>query len=377
MKIVRMHAPASRVEGDTQPLRPARRDLLAGALALARGLRRAGLLRALLHVLGMFVIVHALAYVADTYAPDSSTLFLQTDRRHVENILADAREIDALAVGSSHAGSVQMPELGYRSGYRFPRADGDLFETQILLRYLAPRLPKMKVVLVPISYFSFLEENSSAAEVEIRRAHLYASLPSWQVIPGDYKAFLVGKSHTYFPVARLIREDNWEGVFRALLGRGEPPEGFVEVAPGDCSWLTPGQLAASAENRVDKYTRLAAEMSARHPGLAEDAYAALAEMTRDLLRRGIRPIYFTPPYWDGYNDLYQARDPQAIALMRSQIERLQREFGVAYYDYAQDAQFSQRPELFKDSDHLNSCGAALFSEELSRRIQEQPAKNKP
>lgn len=322
---------------------------------------------------GLVILIHVLANLAATLAPDFNTRFLQVDRQHVANILANAERIDVLALGNSHAGSLHLGSLDARHGYRFPRADGDLFETRVLVHYLAPRLPQMQTVLIPISYFSFLTENTTSAEVAVRREHLYAALPTWQFPLSDLKPFLLGKSHRYLPVGRLIREDNWEGVFYALLGRPPELKGFVEVAEGDCSSLSPAELAASAENRVTKYMRLNREMTAQRPDLPEKTYAALADTIRELQQRGVRVVLFTPPYWQGYNERYQAADPEPIHLMYASLARLQDELGVEYYDFSADAAISANPALFKDSDHLNSCGAREFSERLAQAMRAQQA----
>lgn len=335
--------------------------------------RRGRLLSAVVFFLGLVILIHALAALAASLAPDFNTRFLQVDQQHVANILANAERIDALALGNSHAGSLHMGSLNAQHGYRFPRADGDLFETRALVRYLAPRLPQMQTVLIPISYFSFLTENTASTEVAVRREHLYAALPTWQFPLRDVKSFLLGKSHVYLPVGRLVREDNWEGVFYALLGRPPELKGFIEVAAGDCSSLSADQLAASAENRVAKYMRLNQEMQAQRPNLAADAYAALAETVRDLQQRGVRVILFTPPYWQGYNERYQSEDPETIRLMYASLARLQSELEVEYYDFAADPAISANPALFKDSDHLNSCGAQQFSQRLDQAMRAQQA----
>lgn len=336
-----------------------------------KGHQIAKVLPSLIFVLGMILVVHGLAYIADTYAPDGNTRFLQVDRQHTRAILANAGRINALVLGNSHAGSVQMKALGYENGYRFARADGDMFEVHHFIRSFAPRLTRMDVVFVPVSYFSFLEENSSSQEVDIRRVHMYASLPNWQFLPGDLEPFLVGKSHTYLPIPRLIREDNWEGVFYALFGQEPEQKGFIEVAAGDCSFLSAEEMSASVENRVAKYMRLNQEMSANHPDLAKDVYNVMADTYRYLQSRGVRLIFYTPPYYQEYTEQYMAQDPATVQLMYSSMERMQQELGVEYYDFSKDPEFAQNRELFKDSDHLNSCGAEKFSQKLNQVVNNQ------
>src|SRR5690606_13631683 len=146
------------------------------------------------------------------------------------------------------------------------------------------------------SYFSFLSDNTASDEVKIRRAHMYASLPSWKFLEGDVFNLLIGKSHAYFPVLRLVREDHWEAVFYTLSG--DPPEekGFIEVEAGDCSFLTEEQIKASVENRVAKYMRLTQAMQAQRPDLAEENYANLVAIHKLLKEEDRRLVFFTPPY---------------------------------------------------------------------------------
>lgn len=341
-----------------EALRPRSRPLQPRSLALSRPDK---LLSPLLFLLGCVILVHVLVFLSDNLAPDGNTRFLQVDRMHTSQILQSAAKIDALALGNSHTGSLDMKALGFENGYRFPRADGDLFETRYYLEQLIPRMPQVDIVLIPISYFSFLGDNRMSAEVEIRRAHMYASLPSWDALPGDFSNYLIGKSHTFFPVTRLLRPDNWEGVLYALLGSPPEEQGFIEVAAGDCTYMDAETMNASVKNRVAKYMRLTEEMSARHPDLASDTYNTVARIHQFLQSRGVRAVFFTPPYLKTYTDYYREQDPETVTLMRHSMEQLQAEYGVEYYDFSQDETFSLDITQFKDSDHLNACGASAFS----------------
>ena len=69
----------------------------------------------------------------------------------------------------------------------------------------------------------------------------------------------------------------------------------------------------------------------------------------------------TPPYYETYNDIYLKEDPGAIQQMKYNMVRLQDELSIEYYDFSTDEEFVSRYDLYKDSDHLNVCGARLFT----------------
>jgi len=346
-------------------------ERLKAALPAAVGRFPPRLLSLLVFSAGLFLLVHALAYLATTLAPDGNTRFLQADLAHLRRLEQGAARIEALALGNSHTGALDMAALGFEHGYRFARADGDLFETRYYLEQLLPRLPRAGVVFVPLSYFSFESDNALSVEVELRRAHLYASVGSWRFLEGDFLNLLRGKSQVYFPVLSLVREDNWEGVFYALLGQPAEQKGFIEVEAGDCSSLTPEQMQASVENRVAKYRRLTGEMRRKNPALAEENYANVVAIQQLGLSLGRRVVFFTPPYLQAYSDHYRAQDGETLAAMRALVERLVREEDLEYYDFSQSPHFTHAPELYKDSDHLNACGmqqfSRLFRETLEKR----------
>jgi predicted chitinase len=50
--------------------------------------------------------------------------------------------------------------------------------------------------------------------------------------------------------------------------------------------------------------------------------------------------------------------------MKQSIEELQQIYHVEYYDFSQDPEITDQPELFYNSDHLGDCGKKVFSEKL-------------
>ena len=54
--------------------------------------------------------------------------------------------------------------------------------------------------------------------------------------------------------------------------------------------------------------------------------------------------------------------------MASSVRRLQSDYGVAYYDFSADPDFTRDHTLFADADHLNGCGAQQFSEKFRQAL---------
>jgi len=328
------------------------------------------LLKTVIFLLGRVILSHGLAAIADRLSPNHNTMALWNDQKHMREMLSRSSEIEALAIGNSHMGCLQFERLGYR-GHRFARSAGDLFEIRYHLEQLIPRMKAVQTVFFSISYGSFHEDNAASDEVNIRRADVYTSLPSWQFIDGDFGNFVRGKTRLLIPFTSLLRKDNWQGVFYALLGKTGKTEQFVEIAQDDCSYMETEEWIDHAKtNRVAKLVRLQKQMLASRPDLVNNTYNTLVSTIRFLRQRGIRTVFFTPPYPKMYTDCFRSCLPETLATMKSRMRRLQQTENIEYYDLSQDDEFVTERRLFKDSDHLNGCGARIFSMRFKRLIAE-------
>ncbi len=106
--------------------------------------------------------------------------------------------------------------MGY-DGYQLSRAWGDLFEIKYYLKYFVPRLLNLETVYIPISYFTFSWDNASVKQLNIRRTQMYTVIPAWHMDPSDLKNFIIGRGIRVFPIQSILRKDNWQGVFNALI----------------------------------------------------------------------------------------------------------------------------------------------------------------
>ena len=317
-------------------------------------------------IVGM-LILHGLAYVARTVAPDGTSYFLRIDQQQFEDVLDHRDEVEALVVGSSHGDDIDVSTLPQQA-YQLSRAWGDFFEADYYLKYLVPRLSALHTVYLPVSYFSFYWDNAAAEKLSVRRAQMYSVVPNWWFIEGDMAQFVRGRGAQIFPVQSILREDNWQGVFYALTNGDdelEPPVGFEDI----CDYPPPDELAEIAESRALEAINIGQEIRANYSDIRTDAYRAAAEITRYLQARDIRVVFFTPPYYAEFTAEYLRNDPDALELLQTNMLRLQEEFGVEYYDFSADQAYIEDHQLFMDSDHLNSCGRRLFTKQLDERMK--------
>jgi hypothetical protein len=317
------------------------------------------------------LLLHALAYVVRTKAPDGTAFLLQIEQRQV-GLLNDNLDVaQAVVVGNSHGDDIDSSYIGYR-GYQLSRAWGDLFETKSYLTYFVPRMPQLKVVFIPISYFSFSWDNGAAEKLGMRRQQFYHTQPSWQFIAGDFENFVRAKTESLFPVKTILREDNWKSIFYAFLQESDPgSENDAGVIARECDYLEADELGNVGRLRALEQIELAAEIADNHPDIHQETYTTLVELIAYLHDRDVRIIFFTPPYSREYARTYQTEAPEQIALMYRNMVALQRDFAVEYYDFAHEEQFVSDHRLFADSDHLNVCGKRLFTQMFSGIISNQ------
>ena len=325
-------------------------------------------LKVVIFLLGILFLVQVLAYFTENFVPDNNAGILLGDRQSLENLLEQAPQVEALAIGNSHSQVIDFEALSY-NGYKLPRSGRDFFEIRYYLEGLIPKLPKVNTVLIPVSYFSFLRDNAVVEEVRIRRIHTYIVVPSWRYIDNDFENFAIGKSHPLFPLTSVARDDSWQGVFNIRFFNNSNSLESVDIT-GETEHPCQGRelqyLNAHARLRADQHIKYATQMKANHPDLEQDTYKTLTKIIEYLQARDIRVIFFTPPYFEAYTSAYQASDPEAIIMMQKNMQRLQQKYGVEYYNFATDKAFVSDPNNFTDSDHLSSCMAKQFSAELKR-----------
>lgn len=333
------------------------------------------IVKGLLFLFGCIALLHLMAYVSQTVAPDGTTTFLLIDQGHVNELLENASSAEAIVVGNSHGEDIDFEAMN-EEGYQLARAWGDLFEAEYYLQALVPKLPNLQTVYLPVSYFTFYWDNAAAKNLNIRRQNMYGSVPSWRFIHGDFLNFIQGRGNQLVPITIVLREDNWRDVFYALLSRENSLQEKVQQPKpaNECDIFQTAQLEEVSYSRAGQQIELAKEIAENNPDVKQDALESAKNIIEYLQNRNIRVVFFTPPYYQAYNEAYKNNDSDAIILLHNNMEKLQEEYGVEYYNFSSDPAFSTEESLFQDSDHLNDCGDLKFSEVLNRILFNEVAK---
>ena len=287
----------------------------------------------------------------------------------MQNLLRQANEIEAVAAGNSHCKAIDFDALGER-GYHIWLGGNDVFETELHLKTLIPRLPKVRTVYYAVSFHTFVADNRAATILDrkSKRVEAYAYLPGWKWIPGDFQSFVKAR------LINLIRPDHGYTTLLRLLG--QQPRPAKESNPRDGSRNRDRQfngfrninvLIERAEKaRIVEHAKLMNDMLQNRPGLPEDTYACLERTIRFLQAQNIRPVFFTPPYFFRYTEL---ADRNMVETFRRNMKALARKYNVEYYDFSANPDFVFETKYFMDEDHLNRRhGAPAFSKQLRERM---------
>ncbi len=271
--------------------------------------------------------------------------------------------VEAVAVGNSHGGVLEFPEMGVQ-GMHFSAAGQDAFEAAYLARYAAERAPRLRYVLFATWYGVQWNDHAVPGSTDLRgrRRHLYVRTPMQSPIPGDLDLWFTGM------LSPVVRDDHWRGVasrpFRPHPRVRLTPDGKA-LAP-ETPPLTPDSLLRHGAAVGAAHRALGEETAERAPETPARVAAALDALARDLRARGVALVLYTPPYHEGYR---RTHDPAVLAETRAILERIVTEHpNAVWLDYYADPRFAGRDDLFSNSDHLNRSGGRVFSRLLGACI---------
>ena len=254
--------------------------------------------------------------------------------------------IQILVVGSSHAERGVLPQRLGAPAFSIAYGSQDVYyDNKILSAYL-PRAKNLKLVLVPMSLFSFWGKLDES--VEAWRTSYYYHF--WGIPPASRRLSLAD----YSLIALYGIPET-----RRLLWNGFRPTHPIEIdeAGGDTRLrVTNLKTVMDASVPLERHSAMKPENIAENRRYFE-------EMLDALKARGIRAVLFTTPCFRTY---YEKMSPEVYRLMQDEVQRLRQKYGLDYYNYLTDPRFGV--EDFSDSDHLSTKGAEKFTEILRDEV---------
>ena len=319
-------------------------------------------------IIGTGLLLSLLGSLADNVAPLET--WRAEHQQRVENLKVRRDQIQAVTLGNSHSEAVDYSVLGVE-GQSLAFAAADLFEVEKYAALMADELPNLDTVYISISYYSFNRDNATFEPFRTRRVRFYSMVPTWSPIRGDAYLFTLGRLESYTRIMSVVRSDNWQGVWMGLDTKAQsttkPSEydGVVTTSTwGTCFHYTAEQLESHAWDIASKNVTSSKQMAAVHQGLNLDAFNAIARTIELLQSKGIRVVLFTPTYHEKYTEYFVENGSIMMKDMHAKIEELQQIHQVEYYDFSNDPEIKDQPELFYNSDHLGECGHKVFTAKL-------------
>jgi hypothetical protein len=351
---------------------------------------------------------------------------VSTVTRRMAGLLGKVESVEAIAVGNSHSCALDFQELGI-DGYRIAGGGNDIFEVEYQIKSLVPLLENLKYVFLNVSYFTFCSSNSTLSEniayfdkfsyekllkkyglskdliipdeynsyvlIDIRkigplekkkigkayaeiknrvldrskiRERLYNSIPGNNWIKGDFSNFSISK------FSSVIRKDHWKKVFFSFNDENENSKDSVIDEYGQSNHdryfqhMSADSICFVAENiDVPRYTAVQNISLENDLELANNINAAFVSIIEYLQSKKIRLVFYTPPFHNCFTEFYEE---ETINSMKKNMQKLQKNFDVEYYDFSNYFDISSNNLLFFNSDHLNKRGANLFSQHFKKAI---------
>ena len=324
-------------------------------------------IKASFFVIGLSLIFNVLGTVADRTAPLED--WRAEHQRQIAELESRKDQIEAVTLGNSHSSAIDYSVLGIQ-GQPLALAYADLFEIEKYAAVIADALPNLKTVFIAISYYSFSRDNATFEPFRTRRIQFYSMVPIWSPIKGDLSNFLLGRFESYTHVMSVVRSDNWQAVWMELGNDAASADPFLYdgihtvSAWGKCSHYTAEQLELHAREIGGRNVTSSSQMASVHAGLEQDALDALARTIERLQSSEIRVVLFTPTYYETYTEYFVEDGSGIMDDMKDNVNKLQQIHHVEYYDFSNDPDIKDQPELFYNSDHLSECGHQVFTEKL-------------
>jgi hypothetical protein len=259
-----------------------------------------------------------------------------------------AQDVEVLVLGTSHTYYGVLPGLLGKPAFNLADVSQSLFYDRALLKKYLGQMPSLKLVVLPVSYFSLgcqLDDGT-----ELWRSYYYYKF--YGLYHRDWRQdWNVRNFSDYFLCNEQlggIRNVFW-GKIKDVSADYDPWGGWTNRVANNTG-EKPLSLSESAQVALKRHHTL---MNSQH---VQENVTILEDIIHELKVRGIKLVLVTTPVTRYYSNGMEAGQYQQ---MQDILKRLSSDYGVHYFNYSFDSRFSD--EDYYDGDHLNLRGAQKFS----------------
>jgi hypothetical protein len=291
------------------------------------------------------------------------TLWLELGLRQMPNAMSRKRagfeavapRAELLVLGASEGYQGLSPDLLGIPGYNLANVGQDLFYDRALFEKFLPRLPRLKTVILALSYPSLEYRLPFSPESwrQFQYSQVWGLAPESPAARWDLRRF-----------SALLLIEAWPALLAAKDGfRGEA----AAPGAGPDGWQALEALAQ--EQRDLRLNSLTAGKRARyHDGLLDpqrdaEGQALLEALAQAVDHAGARLCIVTLPVT---RDYAKAVDAVRIARLRAAAAKTAAAHGGRYWDLFEDRRFDDSD--FADPDHLDRRGAAKVAAILKPQL---------
>ena len=287
-------------------------------------------------------------------------IFLEIKLSHIPTYLLQKKlfiesqidEIEIISTGLSYGNSIN-PEFIDRKAFNFFHDAQDLYyDIQLINKYIE-RMPNLKLIILPISYFSL--EYRMESSPWIWRAPFYKFIydipPSNAISNFNPIFYSYTLAYGWREVQNYISTDFVSKIDKVMYRTGWREvgnEGIVDSKESDrFGW----QSAEYYETSLMQIKNISFNMK------------LLENFIKGCNNKNIKVIFITPPV---FHNFYDYVNPTKYAIMQSNINLLVKKYDLFYFNYFTDKRFTA--DDFYSVDHVNNYGAAKLSKIINEEI---------
>ena len=253
--------------------------------------------------------------------------------------------------------------------YNLALSGEDIYHDFQTLKQFTNHLAEGCIVALPTSYFSFCMSTDTPSQ---KRYYLY--LDKEYIRDFNYETLINAK---YLPVLR-----SGEFIIKNLINDQEMDLGGMMMNDGDNSENSQSGVLTVSAKAIEKQNEAVSALKQKDEELTYHAkgravswrsgymitgrkYMAenteiLAEMVEYCYSHGFKPVLVTTPIYKALNNEFS--DEELKECYFNNIDKVVKKTDVPYLNLSHDEVFSDNPEFFENSDHMNLQGSEAFLE---------------